>query len=250
MAKLNFLEELENHISLFQAPARSKSFIGANYIGAGRSKLIYKDLLTKDIRSVLKKKLSVSDFELEIQFESFESVWFSSNIFEVKSICLYWLGSLSDDKLIQLCPRVFKWSSEIDNWALSDGLCSIYARILEKKSSIILPTLKKWNGSTEPWLQRISMVSLFYYARQRKKQPTFKLVLGFIKPHMSSVDYYVQKAVGWTLRELYNVYPRQTLQFIDKNIKQISSVAWVAASEKLKSAVKSRLLKKRKLNKK
>lgn len=247
MANLKLIYELENYLSKFVVPSRPENFKGFHYIGAGRSKLIYKDLKTNDVRSVMKEKLSVHQLAFKKQFAEYEYVWFSSSVFEIKSIPLYWLGSLTDEQLISLCPQIFGWSSEIDNWALSDGLCSIYARILEEKPSIILPTLKKWNKSSKPWLQRISLISLFYYTRQRKKYPRFNLVVSFIKPHFKSNDYFVQKAVGWTLRELYNAYPNQALAFLGNNLEKITSVAWYAASEKLKPAVKSRLLKKRKL---
>lgn len=250
MANSNLAVEFEKYLSQFKTQVRPEHVKGHHYIGGGKSKLFFKDLKTSEVRSTLKQKFSVHELNLVEKLDQYELVWFSSNIFEVKIIPLYWVNSLSDDELIQICPRLLAWSAEIDNWALSDGLCCIYSRILEKKPSMILPALKKWNKSSEPWLQRISLISLFYYSRSRKKQPSFNLVVAFIKPHFNSKDYYVQKAVGWTLRELYNAYPKLGLNFIEKNVGRIAPAAWYAASEKLKPAVKNKLLKKRKLSKK
>jgi 3-methyladenine DNA glycosylase AlkD len=59
-------------------------------------------------------------------------------------------------------------------------------------------------------------------------------------------EYYVQKGVGWTLREIYNLHPDATLEFIETNVKSISPAAWQASTEKLKPEIKQQLMVKRK----
>ena len=61
-------------------------------------------------------------------------------------------------------------------------------------------------------------------------------------------DYYVQKGVGWALRELHTVYPRETLPFIQLHLKNISPIAFTIAIEKmsLKEKEKLKLLRKNK----
>ena len=48
------------------------------------------------------------------------------------------------------------------------------------------------------------------------------------------------------IKELYNVYSRETLRYLEDNIKRISSIAFIAATEKLKKEDKERLKKIRK----
>ena len=45
---------------------------------------------------------------------------------------------------------------------------------------------------------------------------------------------------------MYNVYPNETVAFIQKNIHQLTPISWVAASEKLPTKIKAPLLVKRK----
>ena len=52
--------------------------------------------------------------------------------------------------------------------------------------------------------------------------------------------------MGWTLREMYNVYPKQTYAYVQKNIKRISPAAWYATGEKMTVKEKAALLKLRK----
>ncbi len=116
------------------------------------------------------------------------------------------------------------------------------ARAFEANQKKLLPEYKKWNNHKNPWLRRISMVGLFYYSRSRAAQPSFSLVISIIRPHLGAPEYYVQKAIGWTLRECYNVYPTETTVFISKNLSLIHPDAWCSASEKMPLAVKQKLV--------
>lgn len=62
-----------------------------------------------------------------------------------------------------------------------------------------------------------------------------------ITPLLSDEEYYVQKGVGWALREMYNAYPRETLFYFHEHIHEITSIAFTAAMEKMKPAEKDKL---------
>ena len=229
-----FLTELKK----LKAPVRLTFLLGSNYIGGGTSKLIFLDLKTAEVRQLLSHNHPVFLKSLQLQFKEFEKIWFSAAIFELHLLPIQWLESLTDEQLVPLASRLILWADQADNWALSDSLCGIYARIFEKDPKALLPDLKAWNRHPNPWLRRISMVSLFYYSRFRKKLPSLNLIKSFIKPHFSAREYYVQKAVGWTLRESYNTYPAETIKFLQNNLYEIDTRAWPAASEKLPLNIK------------
>ncbi len=241
--------DLQNYLTAelrrLQAPRRLEIFNGETYIGGGNSKLTYLNLSIPEVRLVLKKNLPLFSEALEKQFTAFEKVWKNSRIFEVRMIALYWLEGLTVEQLIQLAPRLTTWADKIDNWADSDTLCGIYARIFEATPKRLLKTYKTWNKHKNPWLRRCSMVALFYYSRSRKKQPSFKLAVSLVKPHLLATEHYVQKAVGWTTREMHNVYPIETTQFIADNLMKIHPIAWYAASEKMQLSLKKKLVEKR-----
>jgi 3-methyladenine DNA glycosylase AlkD len=50
---------------------------------------------------------------------------------------------------------------------------------------------------------------------------------------LNDKEYYVQKGLGWTLRELRNVYPEQAIAYLQTHIKQIIAIAFTIAIEKL-----------------
>jgi 3-methyladenine DNA glycosylase AlkD len=108
----------------------------------------------------------------------------------------------------------------------------------------------KWNKSLNPWLRRQSIVSLLNYSRLRKKKLSFEELIYFVDPLCVDEAFYVQRAVGWTLREIYNLYPKKTYVYLAKNIHKITSLAFSAATEKLKKEEKEKLLLLRKFTKK
>ena len=183
-------------------------------------------------------------------FEDMQKLWFESEIFDAKSFAIYWLDQQKVEFLLKNYKEILCWADEIDNWAHSDGLCSIFARMFDESQNLLLPTYLKWNKHKVSWLRRCSMVGTFYYSRSRKNVPTFAQARKLVEPHFTANEYYVQKGVGWTLREMYNVYPTETTRFIETKLPLITPIAWVAASEKMPKTKKEILLKKRKLNRK
>lgn len=240
---------LKNYFSTelkkLKAPPRAAFFLGSNYIGGGISRLKFLNLKTAEVRQLLTHPHPVFLKSLQHQFEEFEPIWFSASVFELHMLPVYWLESLTDDQLVSLASQLILWADRVDNWAISDSLCGIYARIFERAPKALMPTLKVWNRHSNPWLRRISMVSLFYYSRLRKKHPSLRLIKSLIKPHFLAREYYVQKAIGWTLRESHNIYPIETKKFLENNLHQIDARAWSAASKKLPSNIKQNLNEKR-----
>jgi 3-methyladenine DNA glycosylase AlkD len=226
-------------------PFTNQKFFGESYIGGRESRLQYLNLNIPLVRNIFKTE-RLHDKNLS----DIENLWFKSNLFEAKTLAVIWLEKQSTEFILKNFNKISKWSTEIDNWALSDGYCGVLARAFEADSKKLLPTYKKWNQHKNSWLRRISMVGLFYYSRSRKTQPSFQLATSMIKPHLAAPEYYVQKAVGWTLRECYNVYPEKTTQFITSNLSSIHSDAWYASSEKMPKALKNKLVLQRRMNRK
>lgn len=128
-----------------------------------------------------------------------------------------------------------EWVTVIDNWAHSDYLSKFISRLIEDEltEKQMMKHVFKWNKSKNPWERRQSLVALFYYARTKKKHVSFEDSIRLISPLLNDSEYFVQKAVGWTLRECYNVYPKQTYQYVLSQSANISSIAFSATCEKM-----------------
>ncbi len=133
------------------------------------------------------------------------------------------------------------WQEEVSDWSLCDALAKIYTKILETETKKVYARLKEWNKDASLWKRRQSLVSLLYYSRTKKIHLPYLKIITLVKPLLKDKEYYVQKGIGWCLREVYNVYPEQTYEFLKENIKDISSIAFTIAIEKMNEERKDEL---------
>ncbi|MBI9036954.1 MAG: DNA alkylation repair protein [Bacteroidales bacterium] len=196
-------------------------------------------------RKLFKERYSFSNKSTDEQLKIWNYIWNSSSDFWIKIQAFLFCESQMKNKefLINSWDTIKNWQTQVDNWGHCDGLSKIYTKILELSPSKVLKQLKVWNKSNNQWDKRQSLVSLLYFSRTKKTILDFEIIIQFIDNLLIDKEYYVQKAVGWSLKELYNVYPQETLNYLEKNIKNISSIAFSPAMEKLQKHEKEKLKK-------
>ncbi len=241
-----YLDEVESRLKDLQSQPNPSPWKPEDYIGGGMSKLKYLNIKIPLVRKAFKKGFSFSDRPPAEQWKIWDFIWKKSDYFEVMLLASYWAASRPFDETFARHKLMLAWLARVDNWGHSDELSAHYARFLEHGPEIILPYFRKWNASANPWFKRQSMVGLLYYSRFRKRKPALKLILDFVERHMDDEHYYVQKGVGWALREAWNVYPAPTFAYLKKNARRIPPAGWTAATEKLSAKDKTVLMKLRK----
>jgi 3-methyladenine DNA glycosylase AlkD len=70
--------------------------------------------------------------------------------------------------------------------------------------------LYSWGKSNNIWLQRTCLLFQLKY----KSNVNIPLLTEFISDFHSNKDFFIQKAIGWSLRELSKIYPNQTKEII------------------------------------
>lgn len=71
----------------------------------------------------------------------------------------------------------------------------------------------RWNNSENIWLQRMSLLFQLKY----KKDTDLNLLFRYIKNLSESKEFFVQKAIGWVLREYSKTDPEAVLDFLRQN---------------------------------
>ncbi len=177
-----------------------------------------------------------------------DQVWKKSPYFESMSLTLYaYQGkNLNNEET----NTIITWVERCTCWEHSDDLSKIYAQILEEHPDWILNKYKKWNKSKELWKRRQSVVGLLEYSSKRKKILPFTDLIKFVTPLLNDSEYYVQKGIGWTLREIFNAYPDKTLKYFKQNLLEISPVAYSAGTKKIDKTIKLNFNRERKNNRK
>jgi 3-methyladenine DNA glycosylase AlkD len=218
-----------------------KKYIGTQYDFIGLS--------SPRQRLVFQTGHDFGHLSLSEQLNIWNSIWLHSNSFEALSQCLYFVSKhLNEFNRPELWKVTKGWTGKIDNWAHSDGLSAIYSYLLEVNAKEVYTQFKIWNHSSNPWERRQSVVGLLEYSKKRNKILPVSKLLPLVKSLLTDENYFVQKGIGWTLREIGNVYPEETWDFLLKHSGVISAVAFSPAVEKLSVKRKEELkaLRKRK----
>jgi 3-methyladenine DNA glycosylase AlkD len=238
MAKLSNKKLQEYHLEIVQAlTAISNSAFGKAVQQDRGSRLEHLGIKFPVLRKRVKQGFSFYELPEEQILEVWDYLWQTSAYGDVLFAALeYYAPIVKKEVNPNLWSVMQKWSKRVDNWCHSDGLSAIYSRILESYPEKVYPQMVKWNQSKDEWLRRISLVSLIHYTGKNAVYLPLKKVLPLVSNCLDDERYYVQTAVGWVLREMGNVYPKEIM-----NIDKINSIAFSRAIERISAKEKTRL---------
>jgi 3-methyladenine DNA glycosylase AlkD len=160
-----------------------------------------------------------------------DGIWFSSPYFEVMTTAAMYYGQQRGKIDPASWPTLSRWSSRVDNWAHADQLAGIYSFLLAQGSSGVYGQLEEWNASDNQWLKRISLVSLIHYTGKNAVFLPPEQVLPLVMNCIGDERYYVQKAVGWVLREMGQAHPQAIDAFLQTHLTHLLPIAFTRAIE-------------------
>jgi 3-methyladenine DNA glycosylase AlkD len=127
-------------------------------------------------------------------FDLAEELW-NSGALEEKIIAIKILektGKTDPGRLLKLFKR---FSKQIDNWAVCDGLGMQFLRsIVKTHQQEIFDLASKFNPSKDPWQRRLSLVMVEWYTRMPETHSEIKKL---VKNLEGDKEYYVKKAIVW-----------------------------------------------------
>jgi 3-methyladenine DNA glycosylase AlkD len=95
-------------------------------------------------------------------------------------------------------------------WDTVDGLGSVAVSPLTEKFGCA-KLIEKWNKSENMWLIRAAI----QHQRGRKYEVDSKLILRYCHEHSESDEFFIVKAIGWALRDMAKVNPREVRNFLE-----------------------------------
>lgn len=191
------------------------------------------------------KNYSFSNESIEKQRAIWQDVWDEADLFEVLSQPLFFFSSRRKRLILDDWEVLRTFTKKVDNWVHGDLLASVYSELHERHHEQIYPELEKWNRSDNPWERRLSILTLFYYSSLRKSYVPFQLAAPLVTALIGDEHFYVQKAVGWTFRELHTAYPEETYPLLLEYASRLPPAGWYAATERLSKDEKSHLMERR-----
>ena len=99
-------------------------------------------------------------------------------------------------------------------WDSVDGLAAnVVGKFFSKYPELINDYTEKWMTSGNIWLQRTCLLFQLKY----KNNTDLDLLFKFINRLSGSKEFFIQKAIGWVLREYSKTNPKIVIDFVENN---------------------------------
>jgi 3-methyladenine DNA glycosylase AlkD len=110
---------------------------------------------------------------------------------------------------------------ELDGWAVADNLASVGSRCLIEDPSR-LDAVEAWVESPHLWIRRAALVFTLPWTKGERAP---ERMLGWAGRLAGDREWFIQKAIGWWLRELSKRDPDRVRRFLDEYGRKLTGVA-------------------------
>lgn len=132
---------------------------------------------------------------------------------------------------------IASWVPDFDSWAIADHACIAGQKRLIADPSR-LDTVERWTRSDHLWTRRAALVITLPWTKQNNPKPeelaARERILGWAATYAGDPRWFIQKAVGWWLRELGKHDADRVLAFIDAHGRAMKAFARKEALKRLK----------------
>jgi 3-methyladenine DNA glycosylase AlkD len=126
-----------------------------------------------------------------------EELW-SSGSLEERIIAIKIMEKKGKEDPARLLKLFTKFSKDIDNWAVCDGLGMQFLRgIVKTHAEDIFAIAARLNRSKDSWQRRLSLVMVEWYTRTDQFGPQIKKLVQQLE---NDDEHYVKKPVVWITR--------------------------------------------------
>ena len=191
---------------------RMKSYMKDHFEFYGISSPLRKEILIEHYR--MSYTLNIDDLLVETD------VLWNSEFRE----CQYVAGDLLIRNKKKLAaghlPQIEKYIVSKSWWDTVDFLASHLVGIIFKKyEQLILPTTDKWIYSDDIWLNRTCLLYQLKYGTKTD----FEALKKYISRLIYKEEFFIQKAIGWSLRQYSKYNPQAVRDYIEPiNLSQVA----------------------------
>ncbi|SDO58544.1 3-methyladenine DNA glycosylase AlkD [Streptococcus equinus] len=188
------------------------SFYG---IRTPKRRAIYKDFLARE------KKAKTVDW-------AFLNRCWEDEHRECQYLVLDYLRAFQKYLTFEDIEKVKPFISSKQWWDSIDVLAGIVGRI-GLEDTRVDDVMKIWARDKNIWFRRIAIL----HQLGRKKKTKLELLEWILLTNLGSREFFINKAIGWALRDFSKVNPDWVRQFLAKNEEKLSSLSIREASKYL-----------------
>lgn len=106
-------------------------------------------------------------------------------------------------------------------WDLVDESASHVGWILQRSPVPTSRRLKTWSYSRDLWLRRTSIICQVGF----REATDLDLLYACIEPSLGSSEFFLQKGIGWALREVAWFAPKEAMRYVKQHREQLSPLS-------------------------
>ena len=211
-------EEMIQHKNEEQARQMSKYML---------NKFEYIGIKTPERRKIFKNFFKEYKNEEKIDWEFVNKCW-ENKYREFQYIAADYLKNMKDkltrDDIPKLKQLILKksWWDTIDNLDMTIGALAL-------KDSNVNKILLEWSIDENIWLRRIAID----HQLLRKEKTNTELLEKILKNNLGQAEFFINKAIGWALRDYSKTNPEWVKNFIEKNKEKMAKLSIKEASKYL-----------------
>ena len=211
-------EEMIQHKNEEQAQRMSKYML---------NKFEYIGIKTPERRKIFKNFFKEYKNEEKIDWEFVNKCW-ENKYREFQYIGADYLKNMKDKLTIDDIPKFKRlilkksWWDTIDNLDMTIGALAL-------KDSNVNKILLEWSLDENIWLRRIAID----HQLLRKEKTNTELLEKILKNNLGQAEFFINKAIGWALRDYSKTNPEWVKNFIEKNRENMAKLSIKEASKYL-----------------
>ena len=211
-------EEMIQHKNEEQARQMSKYML---------NKFEYIVIKTPERRKIFKNFFKEYNNEEKIDWEFVNKCW-ENRYREFQYVAADYLKDKKDKLTIDDIPKLKQfilkksWWDTIDNLDMTIGALAL-------KDSNVNKILLEWSLDENIWLRRIAID----HQLLRKEKTNTELLEKILKNNLGQAEFFINKAIGWALRDYSKTNPEWVKNFIEKNKEKMAKLSIKEASKYL-----------------
>jgi 3-methyladenine DNA glycosylase AlkD len=213
---MNFIQNLEQDLN--QKANRELAIPMENYM---KNNFSFLGIKTEERRAIFKENYEKYKSEIKANFRTIAWELFNKNEREFHQIAIDLLVKefkknyvLEDIKLIKNLIITNSWWDSVD--VVAKYLLGGY---LQQFSNETYEVIERFSNSNNMWLNRSAILFQLSY----KEKTNFDLLKSECEKHKESKEFFIQKAIGWALRDYSRFNPSGVSEYVNStNLKPLS----------------------------
>lgn len=183
------------------------------------NKFEYIGIKTPERRKIFKNFFKEYKNEEKIDWEFVNKCW-ENKYREFQYIAADYLKNMKDKLTIDDIPKLKQlilkksWWDTIDNLDMTIGT-------LVLKDSNVNKILLEWSLDENIWLKRIAID----HQLLRKEKTNTELLEKILKNNLGQTEFFINKAIGWALRDYSKTNPEWVKNFIEENRENMAKLS-------------------------